>query len=418
MNSLWSRFSFFGCLNLFIIGAVFAQQHFPQPPYQVQNVQAIPGDGKVELRWDETLDSDGGIVTQYRVYYGTNSVQLETDSYDDDVLTGSTETFYTVSNLENGVPYYFAMTAIDDEEGESESYSVEVTATPGVGVQETFQVQEIRQISDQEVRVTFSDDVVLKNGNDSFVLEEKESLLEVPVREVTVVGNTLSLMFDEQALFPGKVYRFVPSSLESKGGVVLSTDESSMVEFVAKDISGASEEVSVKEEPSQVVENDIEFGPELPEDIKQEREEEEVSELLYASASREKDTTPPGDATNLAIDLSPFRSEGFGVLTWDPAFDVDEDIIDQVLFTRQGLGVWDDGYSLGKGVDTIEIEIDPEQNYEVRLVTVDKAGNRSRGIELPFSTALTQTGPGVIWVSLALIALFFLGIFYKRRHVY
>lgn len=105
------------------------------------------------------------------------------------------------------------------------------------------------------------------------------------------------------------------------------------------------------------------------------------------------DQKPPQDARNLSADTSNFQS-GSVVVSWTPALDLDSDIKDQILYTRVGLGAWDQGLSLGKDVSQTTITVEPNQNYQVRLVTVDNAGNESFGAAFEFSTTLTQSGGG------------------------
>jgi hypothetical protein len=73
------------------------------------------------LIWDPSGDSD---VVGYNVYYGTQSGHYTTE-----VNAGNTTT-YTVSNLQAGSTYYFAVTAYDSYGYES-AYSNEVASTAG-----------------------------------------------------------------------------------------------------------------------------------------------------------------------------------------------------------------------------------------------------------------------------------------------
>jgi hypothetical protein len=73
----------------------------------------------VTLAWD-TSPSTG--ITNYSVYYGT-----ATGAYTNQVNAG-TNLSVTVSNLVNGVKYYFAATALDTHGMES-AYSAEINYT-------------------------------------------------------------------------------------------------------------------------------------------------------------------------------------------------------------------------------------------------------------------------------------------------
>ena len=78
---------------------------------------------QVTLQWDPNLEED---VAGYRVYYGTSS-----GNYSHYLDAGKTTTC-TVSDLQDGIPYYFAATAYDTAFAESE-FSSEVVYGGGGG---------------------------------------------------------------------------------------------------------------------------------------------------------------------------------------------------------------------------------------------------------------------------------------------
>jgi hypothetical protein len=86
-----------------------------QPTY----VQAA----QVTLQWDSNQETD---VAGYKVYYGTASGQ-----YQSSIDVGKT-TLYTLSSLQDGVPYYFAATAYDAGRTES-GFSSEIVYGGGGG---------------------------------------------------------------------------------------------------------------------------------------------------------------------------------------------------------------------------------------------------------------------------------------------
>lgn len=107
---------------------VAGAQNLSLPPEEVQNVVVTPGDSELLVSWDAAQDPDG-IVVGYKIYYGVNSV-VDIDDYYDGELEVLGETQFTLDNLENGVTYYMALTALDDEGYESELYSLEASGTP------------------------------------------------------------------------------------------------------------------------------------------------------------------------------------------------------------------------------------------------------------------------------------------------
>lgn len=124
------------------------------------------------------------------------------------------------------------------------------------------------------------------------------------------------------------------------------------------------------------------------------------------------DTTPPLNPSNLLVNASKVESDKKIVLNWNKAIDIYEDIQDQVLYTRKGLGQWDSGYSIGSDIESIEIDVEHNQNYEIKIVTVDNAGNESDGIAYIFSTHLAESGPDSWW-SIMIAMLVFSGLLWS-----
>ena len=88
----------------------------PDPPV-ISSVQ--PGNGQVTINWS----SSPGAV-KYDLFYADHAGVDGGDTRMTDVNSG-----VIVSGLANGTPYYFALTAIDQDNVTSE-LSSEVTATP------------------------------------------------------------------------------------------------------------------------------------------------------------------------------------------------------------------------------------------------------------------------------------------------
>ncbi len=78
-----------------------------------------PTGATATLSWDPVNDPT---VQGYNVYYGTSSRHYQT------YANAGPHTTYTVTNLQPGTTYYFAVTAYNSA-GESD-YSDEVSATP------------------------------------------------------------------------------------------------------------------------------------------------------------------------------------------------------------------------------------------------------------------------------------------------
>jgi len=93
------------------------------PPATVKGVEAIPGNGRVTLYWE--TPEDNTYITHYRVYYGTQS-----DNLDKQVDTVSNNNTWYVPDLTNGTTHYFALSALDSDGNESQNLSAIVSATP------------------------------------------------------------------------------------------------------------------------------------------------------------------------------------------------------------------------------------------------------------------------------------------------
>jgi hypothetical protein len=89
----------------------------PDVPSAPNLIEAVSGDGKVALRWGETVGA-----TSYKVTYG-----LASGDYTEEIIVGDQIT-YTVSGLSNNTAYYFAVRATNAQ-GDSEP-SNELMAVP------------------------------------------------------------------------------------------------------------------------------------------------------------------------------------------------------------------------------------------------------------------------------------------------
>lgn len=93
------------------------------PPSRVNGLEALAEDSKVTLTWEPATDDT--FVDHYRIYFGLSESNLvnSVDTFD------ATPTWY-IPNLDNETTYFFAITAIDSEQNESELRSITVSSTP------------------------------------------------------------------------------------------------------------------------------------------------------------------------------------------------------------------------------------------------------------------------------------------------
>jgi len=113
---------------------VVIQKEAVVAPPQVKNVEGVAADGQVILTWDE-VTGHSTAITAYNVYYGRNMNKL-----DQVAQTPTSQALYKVSGLNNGVQYFFSVTAVDSKGIESQLRSQVIATTPqgavGLGAQQ------------------------------------------------------------------------------------------------------------------------------------------------------------------------------------------------------------------------------------------------------------------------------------------
>jgi len=443
---------------LFLPVTLFAQGF--EPPSSVTNVVATAKDEAVGLTWDAATDEDG-VVVRYKIYYGVSPVTEEGGTYDQEIDTQSDQTEYEVSDLINGDTYYFGITGVDDQGNESELYSVEVSGTPQADSIEgngSPSLKTVTQSAPNKVLIVMSEPVRLDDKKEAFELTAEVNGILVPVFDSTINSEQVTLIVDPQDLTAGDRYVVTATTgVTDFDGNPVSSGILDSVVFVASDDFPEPEPLIIEEEPEEEEEVLIDEEPVLVVDEEPEppkpddfgtffldgdgdsdtssflddllAPEEELNNLVSEEPPEDgptiatpvepsvippandnlgsaPDQIPPQDARNLTADTSNFAS-GTVAVNWTPAVDVDNDIKDQVLFTRVGLGQWNNGLSLGKNANQAAVEVQPNQNYQIRLVTIDTAGNESFGAAFEFSTTLSQSGNGQgTVVALAVVAAF------------
>jgi len=97
-------------------------------PSDVENLKAEAGNQKITLTWDASTDNQQ--IKGYNIYYGTETVNETSGAYTVSI-SAENVTSYEITGLINGTKYYFALTAVDTSNNESDYYSDEVSATSG-----------------------------------------------------------------------------------------------------------------------------------------------------------------------------------------------------------------------------------------------------------------------------------------------
>lgn len=385
-------------------------------PSQVEGVQVQKlSDTSVRVSWREA-ESAEDIIIGYKVYFGTTSVQEAGDTYDDElIIYGGVEA--TILDLLPGTTYYFAVTALDSEENESENYSTEAEFL--LSASEMGEVPEQETVDEEQPK----QDIPCKLLPEKFITCESYTCRFVHPMTSQGMTRTIEGVVGEKCKFS----ETMPN--DQRLECIFPADmQISMAQYYQKIIGG--------QETENILQQAIESGQcsvmgkgdlvPLEDDIIQQKEETESSSLEQSESfgpekpeefkSAAPDITAPIEAMNLSVDSQRIQSEGVAVLSWKKSLDLENDMADQILYVREGLGAWDSGYSIGKNIETLELDVEKGQNYEFKVVSVDAVGNRSESRVFSFSTKLPQSGPaGMIGVFIALFVLGTLGMVSARR---
>jgi len=412
----------FRTATLLSLGALLGVSYAFSLPSQVTGVQVNQVEnGSVRVNWQEA-ESAEDIIIGYRVYFGTTSVQEEGDTYDDEVVVyGGVET--TIEGLLPKTTYYFAVTALDSEENASENYSAEVSLllSEEVAVEPTC-TDEIKNGTETDidcggtceacVPLEIEKEIACKDLPEKLTAcEAYECAFAHPITREELVRTISGIVegtcryketisqdkwmecrfLEEKHVAMGKYYEDVMSGKNTENllGKSLQSGECAILEGLGAVFP--EEEVLPEKE---------EFGPEKPEEFK----------------SAAPDTTAPMEALNLSVDTAKIKSDGIALLSWEKSLDLDNDVTDQILYLREELGSWDNGYSIGKTTETLELDVEAGKNYEFKVATTDAAENSTESRVYSFSTKLTESGPASMYgVLLAIIALGIFALFSARR---
>lgn len=393
-------------LGIFFVGvsSVDAQTLFVSP-YQVENVTATPSGSSVRLKWDEAMDQDYGIVVGYNIYYGTESVTAENgNDYPHEIPIYTQDTEYTIGNLSPGT-YYFAVVARDDEQNLSDRYSVEVSATikgatgSGSSSDSGFpRVMQVSQVGPGTIQVEMSEPIQIESLLDGFFIQHKETLDDILVQRVDIESQFVFLTVSESALIEGETYEVVATAfVEDLDGNPVASGITDTGNFRAQLMDFPT---MTESEPEPL---DELFVTEEPiEEFFEEPVRETASDPFLNVATAEPtpdpvyvgDTTAPYDVTSLKVDDDTLFTDFYVTISWEKSLNIDNDVVDQVLYSRVDGADWDNGYSLGPDLEVIELDVDLNRTYEVKIVTVDNSGNESSGSMIQFTTDVPLTNSG------------------------
>ncbi|MBP7671012.1 fibronectin type III domain-containing protein [Candidatus Gracilibacteria bacterium] len=176
-----------------------------EAPSDVEGVRAEALNKSAKISWEAATDNID--VTGYQVHYGLSPVDDVGESFDEMEDVGK-KLSYTVSGLDNGEEYFFAVVAYDAEGNESLNWSTQVSATPGGAAtddDESPTVADAEAVDKITVKVEFSEAVVLPedDAEDAFAIENDESfeplnVVAAELDEEDEDGKTVILTTDAQ----------------------------------------------------------------------------------------------------------------------------------------------------------------------------------------------------------------------------
>jgi hypothetical protein len=222
------------------------------PDLDVEGVKVTPLNGSVKVDWDP-VDYTAGTLKGYVVWYDTKPAAENGDSYAFTAPAtgdlGDVNT-YTVTGLTNDTKYYFAVTAVDTNGAESQSWSLpgDVATTPtadagGSDDKEPPQVAKAEALDTEDVKVTFSEEVVLPTTNPetAFVVQDTDTFEDLVVKTATLdatdaTKKTVLLTTDAQTKDAN--YKLtVGIDVEDKAGNPIRSDSSATAPFKGTDVA-------------------------------------------------------------------------------------------------------------------------------------------------------------------------------------
>jgi len=374
----------------------------------VEGISVTAGNGSAILIWDAKYNAEGEEAKRYLVQYGIKSVQnSEAEKYDLSEETTDNIPSVKIDDLNNGTKYYFSIIAMY-ESGKITTPSTEVTITPignlGENMSDTPVVLSAEMINISSVRVLFSEDVIIPEGNPqgSFdIREENTDTIQNIVSaehetnsETNEVRHSSVLLGMENFLDIETQYRVTVSAnvTDAQGNPIESgsTDSAVFTGYPGDEVFETSEDVTEEtESPEGTIDTNSQEN---------ESEEEGIIITNDVAPEDEVDVTPPEDVTNLVATFSARVKDYLVTLKWNPSNNTAGDLEDQLLYRSTDKGnQWGKSVSLGKSASKTSMPEQPETEITYKLTTKDTAGNESVGVIRSLSLpALPETGPGVL----------------------
>ncbi len=162
--------------------------------------------GSVTVSWNPNTEAD---LAGYRVYYGTQSRNYQT------TLDVGLDTFKVVNNLQNGVRYYFAVTAYDTANNES-GFSEEVSIV--LNGSQPPRVVHFAALSPRELSIRFNQPMDIRSLQDASHYRISPS---VTIQSITTSRDSTGVQLHTGPHQTEVQYTLTISGVKNKDGVAL-----------------------------------------------------------------------------------------------------------------------------------------------------------------------------------------------------
>jgi len=369
------------------------------PPEQVQNVAIISGNSEISLSWDEADDEDG-IVTDYKIFYGQTSFDGKANKeYTEEKIVESGANTLKIKGLENDKAYFFAIKAIDDELEESGEFSTEVSATPRAPDLVGPSVSSAKITEKNLVLIEFSEPIKTDVKKESVKIINDDEV-SVQISDVFVQNNQILIELTDN-IVKGKMYKFIGNR--------------EIVDLYDNEMRNPEEEIAITEEIATANEDAAEEGTTDEEPLSSAKTP--IDEELDFPSEVLEDSKAPQDVQGIAVNSSNLSSKKTVLISWKKALDLDNDIADQILYTQKNNSDWDGGVSLGKDENSLNMSVELNKSYKIKIVVVDGFDNASDGKVFSFSTKLSKSGSDYtfVWMILVFSATLILSLGFRKN---
>ena len=163
--------------------------------------------GDVIVRWDPNTEPD---LMGYKVYWGTSPRNYT------NVGNAYNDTSYTVSNLQEGVQYYFAVTAYDTANNESD-FSIEVSYTVQFKDLDPPEISSVILVSTTELDLTYNENV---EESSAVALDNYQINNGITINSITLDSNKRIVHIKTTPHQPGNYTITVNSVADTAGNII------------------------------------------------------------------------------------------------------------------------------------------------------------------------------------------------------